>query len=76
MACKILKGTVASNKMQKAIVVNVITTKIDPIYKKRVKVKKRYSVSCADSAKYNVGDEVQIQSCRPISKTISFKVIE
>ena len=76
MASKILKGIVASNKMQKAIVVNVIATKIDPLYKKRVKIKKRYSVHCEDSSKFNVGEEVQIQSCRPISKTISFKVIE
>jgi ribosomal protein S17 len=71
-----MKAQVVSNKQEKALVVVVYSTKIDPKYKKRYKSKKKYNVSCSDSKKFETGQEVEIISCRPISKTIRFKVLE
>jgi small subunit ribosomal protein S17 len=71
-----MTGIVTSNKMQKALVVTVYTTKLHKKYKKSYKTKKKYHVACFDSSKFKIGDSVEIVACRPISKTISFKVIE
>jgi small subunit ribosomal protein S17 len=71
-----MKGVVTSNKMQKALVVTVYTTKLHPKYKKRYKIRKKYHAACDDSSKYTVGQDIEIVSCRPISKTINFKVVQ
>ncbi len=71
-----MTGKVVSNKMNKAIVVEVVTPKMNTKYKKAVNTKKRYSVACTDSSTFTVGQSVEIISCRPISKTIHFKVVE
>jgi small subunit ribosomal protein S17 len=71
-----MTGIVTSNKMTKALVVTVFTTKLHQKYNKRYKSKKRYSVACVDSSNFKVGDKVEIVSTKPISKTISFKVVE
>lgn len=69
-------ATVVSNKMDKTLVVEVVRTAVHPKYQKRFKVKKRYSVSCRDSKTFSIGQVVEIQSCRPVSKTVKFKVVE
>jgi small subunit ribosomal protein S17 len=71
-----MTGIVTSNKMTNALVVTVYRTKIHPKYQKRYKVRKKYSVACSDSSKFKIGQEVTIKECRPISKTISFRVEE
>lgn len=71
-----MTGIVTSNKMTKALVVTVYTTKVHPKYSKRYKSRKKYAASCIDSSKFKVGDTVEIVPTRPISKTISFKVVE
>jgi small subunit ribosomal protein S17 len=71
-----MTGKVVSNKMTKAIVVEVISTKLNTKYRKMVKVKKRFPAACSDSSKFTLGDSVEILSCRPVSKTISFRVVE
>ncbi len=71
-----MTGTVKSNKMTKALIVVVIIEKLYPKYKKYYSVRKRYAVSCADSSKYQVGQQVEIVPCRPVSRTIHFKVVE
>ena len=65
-----MTGIISSNKMTKALVVTVFTTKLHPKYKKR------YSVQCSDSSKFKIGDSVEIVSTTPVSKTINFKVVE
>ncbi len=62
-----LRGVVASDKMDKTIVVVVERIEKHPKYKKYYKVKKRYKAHDAEK-KYKVGDKVVIQECRPISK--------
>lgn len=71
-----MTGIISSNKMTKALVVTVFSTKLHPKYKKRFKSKKRYSVACSDSSKFKIGDSVEIISTSPVSKTINFKVVE
>jgi ribosomal protein S17 len=62
--------------MTKAVVVTVFSTKLHEKYKKRYKSKKKYAAACSDSAKFKLGDKVEIVSTKPVSKTISFKVVE
>jgi small subunit ribosomal protein S17 len=71
-----MTGIITSNKMTKAVVVTVFSTKLHDKYKKRYKSKKKYAAACVDSATFKLGDKVEIVSIRPISKTISFKVVE
>ncbi len=71
-----MTGVVKSNKMTKALIVVVQSDKMHPKYKKIYKVRKSYAVSCSDSSRYKIGQKVEIVPCRPISKTIHFKVLE
>jgi len=71
-----MTGIVISNKMTKALVVNVFTTKVDPKYKKRFKTRKKYHVACQDASAFAVGQEVEIVPCAPVSKTIRFRIKE
>jgi small subunit ribosomal protein S17 len=71
-----MTGVVKSNKMTKALIVVVTTKKMHPKYKKYYNVRKSYAVSCSDSSKYQVGQQVEIVPCRPISRTIRFKLVE
>jgi small subunit ribosomal protein S17 len=71
-----MTGIVTSNKMTKALIVAVYRTKIHPKYQKRFKVRKKYAVACSDSAKFKIGETVQIMECAPVSKTIRFRVVE
>lgn len=71
---KTLTGTVLSNKMEKAIVVQIERRYSHPVYKKVVttykKIKARNEIEGV-----NVGDLVTIQETRPLSKEIRFKVV-
>jgi ribosomal protein S17 len=71
-----MTGKITSNKMTKALVVTVFDTKVHAKYNKRYKSKKKYTVACLDSTKYSIGDTVEIISSRPLSKTITHKVVE
>jgi small subunit ribosomal protein S17 len=71
-----MKGIVVSNKMTNALTVTVSRSAKHAIYKKTFKLRKKYHASCSDSSKFHLGAEVEIVSCRPISKTISHIVVE
>ena len=61
-------GTVVSaGKMNKTIVVSIVRNKKHPIYKKVVKVTKKYKVHDEENA-CGIGDTVEIMETRPISK--------
>lgn len=62
-----LIGRVASDKMNKTVVVEVVRYKMDRVYKKYVKVKKRYQAHDEEN-QYRIGDRVEIIEHRPISK--------
>ena len=71
---KILKGVVTSDKMDKTIVVKVTRFVEHPKYGKRVKHAKKYKAHDETNSK-KIGDTVEIEETRPISKDKKFKVI-
>lgn len=72
MTKKLVKGVVASNKMDKTVVVVVQNTMRHPRYEKIVKVKKKYYAHT--DVPLNIGDEVSIIECRPLSKMKRWRV--
>ena len=71
---KTLKGTVVSDKMKDTVVVAVNQYVKHPVYKKYRQVTKKYKAHDAGNTR-KVGDIVEIQSTRPLSKTKHFKVL-
>ena len=71
---QVLSGTVVSDKMKDTVVVLVERYVKNPKYQKFVTLRKRYKAHDAGNTK-KVGDKVQIESCRPISKHKSFKIL-
>jgi small subunit ribosomal protein S17 len=67
-----LTGVVASNKMMKTIIVEISRTFRHPLYEKVVHTSKKLKVH--DELNCQVGDEVQIVECKPISKHKSWIV--
>lgn len=72
---KLKKGTVVSNKMQKTVKVNVDRTYRHPIYEKVVTRGKTYYAH-NESLTLNVGDVVQIEETRPLSRLKRWRVVE
>jgi small subunit ribosomal protein S17 len=62
-----LVGRVTSNKMAKTIVVEVVRSTLDPMYKKYVRSRERYKAH-DETNQYKPGDRVEIQEHRPISR--------
>jgi len=68
MPKRILEGEVVSNKTDKTITVLVERRFMHPLYKKYIKKTDKYAAhDPANQCK--VGERVQIQECRPISKS-------
>jgi len=63
-----LIGRVASDKMDKTVVVEVVRFKRDSVYKKYVRVRRRYKAH-DEKNEFRVGDRVEIVEHRPLSKT-------
>ncbi len=67
-------GVVASNKMDKTIVVNVYTKDKHPIYKKTIN--KTTSFKAHDEKnECDIGDTVEIEETRPLSKTKRWRLV-
>jgi small subunit ribosomal protein S17 len=64
---KSMVGTVVSNKMDKTVVVIVERLARHPVYKKVIKLRKRFKAHDADNA-CQMGDVVRIVESRPLSK--------
>ncbi|MBT7731410.1 MAG: 30S ribosomal protein S17 [Rhodospirillaceae bacterium] len=75
MPKRIMQGVVVSDKMDKTVVVNVERRKQHPLYKKFIRLSKKY-VAHDEGNSCKTGDLVQIEECRPISKRKSWVVIE
>ena len=71
---RVLRGVVVSDKMQDTVVVAVTRYVKHPKYGKYQKIVKRYHAHDAGNTK-EVGEKVEIQETRPISKTKRFKVL-
>jgi len=73
---QIITGVVYSTKMRNSILVKKDYLRFIPKYERYEKRTSKYSAHCSPCMKVEVGDEVRIAECRPISKTISFVTIE
>jgi small subunit ribosomal protein S17 len=68
------RGIVVSDKMEKTVVVSVVSFETHPRYGKKYKITRRYKADDPEK-KFKIGDLVEIVSCRPVSKEKRFKVI-
>ena len=69
-----LAGRVLSNKMQKSLTVVVERHEPHPLYGKYIKKSTKYHAH-DENNDANEGDWVEIQQCRPISKTKQWKLV-
>lgn len=72
---KTLIGLVASDKMQKTIVVEVTRRIRHPIYHKYVQSRSRYKAH-DERNDCKVGDRVLIEECRPMSADKRWRLVE
>lgn len=70
-----LTGLVASDKMDKTIVVEVATRKLHPLYKKYVKSSKRFKAH-DEKNEAHVGDTVRVIESRPLSRDKRWRLVE
>jgi len=68
-------GVVISDKMQKTRVVEVVRVFKHPLYKKYIRVKRKFKAH-DEYNKTKVGDKVLIQEVRPLSKEKHFVIIK
>ena len=74
---QIIEGTVSSSMMSDSIVVDRQTTRYMKKYErfeKRTSALSAHPPSCIGDVE--IGDTVRVMECRPLSKTVSFCVIE
>ena len=69
-----MTGKVVKDKMNKTVVVECVNARRDPLYGKYVRSKTRYKAH-DEVNQYKVGDHVEIQEHRPISRDKRFIVV-
>ncbi|MEQ8651554.1 MAG: 30S ribosomal protein S17 [Kiloniellales bacterium] len=74
MPRRVLQGLVVSDKMDKTVTVLVERRVRHPLYKKFIRRSKRYHAHDEANA-CKTGDTVQIEECRPLSKTKNWRVV-
>ncbi len=67
MGRKSMIGRVVSDKMDKTVVVEVERLRRHPLYKKTIKVRRKFKAHDEENA-CRVGDVVRIRESRPLSK--------
>ncbi len=72
---KLLVGVVTSDKMDKTVVVAVDTVKQHTLYKKTIKLTKKYKAH-DENNDCNIGDRVQIIESKPLSRQKRWSVME
>ena len=75
MPKKILTGVVISDKPNKTITVMVERKYSHPVFKKVIKVRKKYNAH-DENNKFKTGDKVSIIESKPFSKNKKFEVME
>ena len=73
---QVISGIVDSIKMQNSILVNKEFMHYVPKYERYEKRSSKITAHCPPCIKVNVGDQVRIAECRPLSKTVSFVTVE
>ena len=74
MPRRVMEGEVVSDKMDKTVTVLVERRYMHPVYKKFVRTSSKFAAHDENNS-FKMGDKVQIEECRPISKNKSFRVI-
>ncbi len=74
MPRRVMQGTVVSDNLDKTVVVRVDRRFMHKLYKKVIRRSKRYAAHDEQNS-FKIGDVVQIQECRPISKRKCWEVI-
>jgi small subunit ribosomal protein S17 len=74
-ARRIKQGRVASNKMDKTIVVVAETRVPHPVYGKIIRKSTRFKAH-DESNEANIGDIVRIAECRPLSRDKRWRLVE
>jgi small subunit ribosomal protein S17 len=74
MPRRVLQGVVVSDKADKTITVLVERRVMHPLYKKIIRRTKKYRAHDEDN-RCKAGDLVQIEECRPIAKSKTWRVI-
>ncbi len=72
---RVKQGRVASNKMEKTIVVVSETRVRHPVYQKIVRRSKKFKAHDEQNTA-NIGDLVRIIECRPYSKEKRWRLVE
>ncbi len=72
---RVLTGTVISSAMDKTVVVEVVSLKAHPVFKKRYRTTKKYYVHDEEN-QCNPGDKISISETRPLSKTKRWRVLD
>ena len=67
-------GVVVSNKMDKTVVVECVSRKRDALYGKFVRTRKRFKAH-DEKNEFKVGDLVEIEEHRPLSREKRFVVV-
>jgi small subunit ribosomal protein S17 len=75
MPRKTKTGLVVSDKMEKTIVVKVTRVTQHPLYKKFVRVSKKF-MAHDEAGQAHIGDVVRIEESRPLSKNKSWVLAE
>jgi len=69
------EGVVVSDKMNKTRVVEIIRTGQHPVYKKYIRIKKKYYVH-DEKNESKIGDTVRIIESTPMSKLKRWRLVE
>ncbi|MCK4806983.1 MAG: 30S ribosomal protein S17 [Candidatus Aegiribacteria sp.] len=72
---RVLTGTVISSNMEKTVIVEVVSLKAHPVYRKRYRTTKKYYVHDEEN-QCNPGDKITISETRPLSKTKRWRVLD
>ena len=74
MPKRIMHGTVVSDKGDKTVVVSVERRFKHPLFNKIIRKSNKFMAHDESNAR-KIGDQVQIQECRPLSKQKRWEVI-
>lgn len=75
MPKKVLQGVVVSDKADKTVTVKVERLVSHPVYKKFVRVSKKYAAHDENNV-HKIGDKVKIIESKPISKSKRWVVVQ
>jgi len=73
---EILTGAVVSTRAKGMVVIERTLIKQVKKYKRYMRVRRKLHAKLPKCLDVQVGDEVRVAECRPLSKTISFVIIE